>query len=322
MKTKLKMLKNEVLYLLYSKIIFIFFVALMGVLLLNAYGTVHALKSAAKHFESTKQYYIKQGEDIEQVLKQDLNVKQEQDIGGGIVTYVDNPLRYDFEEVSRILSQLRPKNLSISILEMLTFLFGPFIFGLLGILLSTYDFRYKTVKVKSLKQSWRRNILIKQIVNVASVAVFVVGLFLVSRVLSEAIFAYAKSTVSNVNQYPLPEDAVLQSSVFTKLLVSIFIGVLFSIIGFSFGLVFKSATPPMVILAVYHFFVPSLGKYDLKNLVSVTGHRFFEFNSDLFCLFQPVKVNSIIAIGILLLIVASLGFTNLVIARKQSKYVV
>jgi ABC-type transport system involved in multi-copper enzyme maturation permease subunit len=322
MKIELKTIKNEMLYLFYSKIFLVFFILLLAVLTLNAYGNINALKNAYNHYEGTKQYYLKQGENIDQVLKQKLNVQQEKSPDGTMTMNVDNPLRYEFEGVGKMLNILKPQNLTVSILEMLTFLFGPFIFGLFGVLLATYDFKNKTVKLKSLQQSWSSNILAKQLVSIISVAVLIVLLFLISRLISEFLYSYAKSSIENASQFNIQEQAVWQSNIFIKLLISIFMGSIFSTIGFTFGLIFKNAIAPVIVLAIYNFFVPNLGKYDLKNLVSVAGHRFFEFKSDMFRLFNPIELNSNVAITILIAIFVFLVFTNMVISKKQSKYMV
>ena len=154
MKIKLKVVKNEMLYLLYSKIYFILFGLLFAVMFLNVYGQIDSYKKNISEYQKTESYILRQGENIEQVLKQDLNVVQEKSSDGTLITSVDNPLRYENENLGKMLYNLKPTNLSISILEMITFVFGPVIFGLLGILLATYDFKNKTVKIKSLKQSW------------------------------------------------------------------------------------------------------------------------------------------------------------------------
>ena len=140
--------KNEFLYLIYSKKIFLFFLVLLAVTIFNTYTNIQALQDGYAQYQNTKQMYISQGDNIDEQMKKELHVTEKKRSDGTVEMTVDNPLKYDFEQVGKLLNAIKPKNLLVSILEMITFLFGPFIFSLFGVLLATYDYKNKTIKIK------------------------------------------------------------------------------------------------------------------------------------------------------------------------------
>jgi hypothetical protein len=321
-KMKLKTIRNEILYLLYSKKIFIFLIILFVALTICNCNEVNLLQHSYKEYLSVENYYIKQGDkNIQKYLNKDLNITH-QESNGATITNVDNPLKYNFMLVGGYFKTLKPNNMTISLLELLTFFLGPFIFGLFGVLLATYDFKYKTIKLKSLQQSWSKNVLTKLLISIVCTATLIIFLFAISQLVSNFIYIYANTIIPNSKQFTISDQNIRANRIAIELLISIFICSMFSIIGFTLGLIFKSSTAPIIILAVYNFALPNLGKYDLKNLLSIIGHKYFEFDSNVFSLFTPVNINSIIAITILIAFYLLLICINIVVSKNQSKYIV
>lgn len=320
MKRLLALVKNEILYLYYSKTLVYVSLILLVITMFNVYASLEAVRNGFERYELTKQEYIKDGLNVDEELKKELNVVEKKREDGVIDKTIDNPLRYDYEEVGRLINTIEPKRFIVNILEMVTFLIGPFIFSFFGLAVSTYEFKNRTIKIKAIQKPWSLDVVAKQVACLLSVASIIICLILLLRLINEGVYYYVHNYFPNFAQFNIIEDQKPITNFPIKMIVSIIVCYFFSSLGFTLGLMFRKATIPLVLLALYNFLVPVMGKYDIKNIVSVIAHKYFEFSGN-FQMFVPVDVKFSVALSYVTLLLMVLIMLNLVFSVKQSKYI-
>ena len=77
--------------------------------------------------------------------------------------------------------------------------------------------------------------------------------------------------------------------------------------------------PVTLILSLYTLLIPTLGAYDLKNIISYFAHKVFDFQSR-FVIFEPVEISSFWGAVILVSIVTFLLILVKIISLNRSKY--
>ena len=93
----------------------------------------------------------------------------------------------------------------------------------------------------------------------------------------------------NLIEFILSSNNIFYNPI-NQLLFSMAVAIIFSNIGFILGSLTKSTLISSLIIVIYNLMIPSLGKYDLTNLIANIGSKIFEFNSS-FNLFTPKEVS-------------------------------
>lgn len=313
------MLQKELAYQYYAKIFLILVIPLLLVSSGYIYVQYQNTQNGYQQFLKTKAEYEKLGIDVKKALESPVKVTEgalkSKDGDGEIV---ENILRYDYEQLILSVHLIQPKQTVITTMEWMGFIAFPLAFTLYAIYISTYDIRFKTVKVKAAKRDWKAVLLAKQcsvyiVMFLASAAVLCV-----SYLAGLIFYALAAKTVP-VDQFAV--SAPSKGNILIQFIVLLAVSFVFATIGFYFGILFRSFIAPALLYIIYALLVPVLGKFDLKNLLSNLGHEVFNFNGS-FKLFTPEKVDTIPIMFILLLFFALFSAVAYYAAHRQSKYVV
>lgn len=305
--------KNEIRYQWYSKILLITIIITVAVSLLNIYGLKTKAESSYDLYQRTYNLYKDEGVDVEYMLTQPINVIENEDS-----QTIDNPVRYRFEEAVKSIQLLENKSLITQTLEWMTFVFFPLIFAVFAIYLTTYDYKYQTIKIKAIFSSSSKLLLSKLISICFGVLVIFLTTIIVSYLVGIVFYNDILSSVSN-SQFTLDTNYLAKSNVFIQLLFSFLTCFLFAMIGVFLGVLFKSALVPVIIFFVCDLILPILTKYDIRNIISVIAHTIFDFEGR-FQLFKPTKLPlgfAYLFISIFLFVVVLFSFY---IFKRQSKY--
>lgn len=312
-------LQKELAYQYHAKVFFILVIPLLIVSSGIIYVQYKNAESSYQQFLKTESEYRELGIDVKKALDSPVNVTEgtlKSEDGDGEI--VENILRYDYEQLILSLHLIQPKQSVVAAMEWMGFIALPLAFTLYAIYISTYDNRFRTVKVKAARYDWKMVLLAKQC------SVYIVMLVTTAAVLCLAylaglfFYALAARTIP-VDQFTVsvPSKSNMLSQWFVVLAVSF----IFATIGFYLGILFRSFITPALLYIIYTLLVPVLGKFDLKNLLANLGHAVFDFNGS-FKLFTPETVEFIPIMLILLVFSGVFSVVAYYAAHRQSKYVV
>lgn len=305
--------KRELAIQWHSKRILFLIVVLLIFCGIHLFGMYSQIVQNYDIYVRTKEFFVEDGFDIVEILREDLTVIYQEDGSFSI----DNPLKFDFINLAISIQNLAPKNIVSNTLEYIVFVFGTLIFGIYAGYLATHDFKSKTYKFISIKNP-QMAIIIGKLITAVIIKVTTLGFVLIFTFICSFI---VKAIIRN--HIPIHLFAIdvfnYDYGLTVQLMLTFFVLVLYICIGFSLGFIFKSIIVPTITLFTYGLILPILGAYDLRNIVSHFAHQFFSFRGR-FVMFTPIQINSFLgAIIILFTIVFFLALTFLVV-KKRSAY--
>lgn len=288
----------------------------LGAAILAAVPTTLQLVDRADHLVGLFSRSLTQAEQAGVRLEEALAVPVQQSSDGGVNT-VDNVLRFDYENASAALNSLHPTPAAVHVLEFATFIVFPVLFAAYGIIVSTYDYRFKTWKVKVAAHGWPSVLLGK----VASLGV-AIGAVLVTVLVSGLAFGAVVGEFFTPSVPPELADADVHrvGGVLPAIGMALVSCSFFGLLGLALGTIFRSAIAPLIGFLVVNFLVPIMVAFDPRNLLSVLGHRAFTFEGP-FQLVQPRAVDPGLAVLGLLAITTGLLAWAWVLSARRSHYV-
>ncbi|PQP83090.1 hypothetical protein C0Q44_17290 [Paenibacillus sp. PCH8] len=305
--------KKELKYQWYSHIIWIVVIISVFISLLNIYNLKSKAASSYELYVKTYNLYKEEGMDVDKMLDMPINIS-----GTGSEQVVDNPVRYRLAEAGDAIGLLKNSSIITNTLEWMTFVFFPIIFVIYSIYIASYDYKYKTIRIKATQMSSSKLITSKLLSLYLGVLIIFVTTTLVSFM---AGYLFHQQLINEI-----PNDILARfntsldhNNLIVQLLFSLMISLIFASIGFLLGILFKSALIPVILFFVYDFIVPVLGKYDIRNIISVIAHDIFDFKGR-FQLFKPTPVSEITSFSILIIVFVLSILLSYVCFSRQSKY--
>ena len=261
----------------------------------------------------TKASYLERGQDVDDALKEKYEISQNQ----SGMTEITNPLNYDLVNLAISIQNLDLRNFISASFEYFTFVFGTYIFAMLGIYLATYEKAHKTIKLKAnlknIQYMYMAKMLMLFLYSVAVVIVMVVFALIVSPILKETLMA----------SYPLSEfysqTIAFEVSVWLQGLFCVGVFFLFGHLGLTLGTIFAKPILPSVLSTLFLFIVPIFSMYDVRNVVSIFSHRIFYFYGK-FSLFTPIGGDLNFALVYVFALSCILVVINVVTLKRRSLY--
>lgn len=318
----LRMLRDEWLYLRYSRAPWVLMAVLLVMAATVGWNASTYARGAYRNYTRAFQEMRDSGENPEAMLTQPANIKMERS-GDSEIAVTDNPIRSGFDEVTRTLQSVQPRVLVPNMLGAIALLIGPLAFSAWGVAFATYDYSNRTVKTRAINGSWPRAVLAKIIANAVTVGGVIVAVIAVVSVGARGLTYYATSYMVPNSQVFLAQARVSGEGGGNLLLqaaVTAFVAVVFSTLAFSGGIIFRRMWVPLGIVAAYNLVIPSLGRYDLKNATAVVVRSVFSIGSDL-QIIQPVALDVWMAYAILAATFGIAVTVSLFAAKSQSKFV-
>lgn len=301
--------KMELMHQIYTRLILYIFIILIGISTLNTISLIAKIESNYNRYKHTEITYIQDGLNINEYLNIESAINKENN-----TVIIDNTLRYDFENLSYSINNIKPNNIVANMLEYSIFVFCTFIFGVYGVYIAVFDFKNNTIKSKMI-MSDRSSIIIGKNLS----AFLIIFLLLASVCLATYIFSFFIPLFINVDKYSIGYEFITynyNNNILIQFLFSYAVLCLYFSIGFLFGIVVKNTIICVSILAIYGFLIPILGKYDLRNIISVLSHNIFAFNGN-FTMFTPIYLSNHLSIIIFISLFILLLIFEVFIFKKQ-----
>lgn len=312
MKKILVELKKELYYQWFSKMIITSLIVIIILSILNIFSLNNSITNKYNLYTQTLKFYKEDGLDIEKALSEDYEVKS-----NGNIEEVDNVLKYDHDAVSNSIESIDPINTINSSLSFLTVAFLPIIWGVYGAIVGSYDFKYKTLKVRSVL-SKNKNILLSKHLSISIVIV-------INTLISLLVFYILSLILYNSTLHNNTFKEFITLSKFNignnilQILFSITVSIIFSNIGLIIGMVSKNSLMASLIICLYNLLIPNLGAYDIKNLIMNLGDKIYTFNESFqLNVYHPIDNNFIYIIFIFIFTFISITFCRWF--KKTSKF--
>lgn len=224
----------------------------------------------AEQFEQLAQSYRAEGLDVSEALARPAGVTTASD---GSQT-IDNPLKYDFVELSNGVRAVEPTAMAGTALDLTTFLAIPLVFLLMGAWSAVVDRAHGTILWRAARTTWT-NIPVAKLVTL-TVSAFLAALAVaLCGVAVGWVGELAFGSMRGVAEYPLIDPQARPLS--GKLLMTTAVGAVFGCLGYVIGTVTGSYSWPMVICAVILLLVPYLGAWDPRNVLTVLSVHVYDF---------------------------------------------
>lgn len=306
-----KYFKQELLYGINSKsyyIITILLIVLFGCILFLNYNSV---TETYNNYKKTESYYKANGLDIQKDLAGSYKVEGNENNGT-----VSNPILYHKETVSRYLYAASPRYILIQLIESSVLLF-PLVFGVLGLIVATNDFKYRTIKFKTVRMDKSSFGISKQL----SIGFVIFIILVIALMISYLIGCIMYSRLSGIIPIEQFKSGVVpaKSPMITKFIFAYAVAFIFAEIGYSFGIIFKNMSVGIIAIVVYMFVLPNFGKFDFKNSIYYFQKNVFDFYG-VISVQSPENTSSLLAGLIILSIVTMLIITNMITLVKRSSF--
>lgn len=289
-------------------------------------GFVFVLIFLITHFNQVNKYnshtdlYIKSymelkevGEDPEVLLKQEYKIEETKDEKGGILQFIDNHLKYDFENMKLSRQDITGINIVTSLLKNSILIFLSLTVAIYMIYISCFEFSQRTIK----------NRILMGKLPIVLVSKFISGLIIVTCIyfftlIVSAILSYFWSNIVISKSSVSVKVHILElSSVFNGVFISYIILLFYIITGFLIGILLRKSSLAILLFTVLHLIVPSLGKYDYKNMIfNIYNYGFF-ISKDLGINF--IELNIINIIVVFIYYISILSFIYLIIYKLNKK---
>lgn len=313
MKSISSILSGELRYQLSTRYLLLAVVSTVLVSSISLFGVVNKATSSIALFERTLESSAANGITLQQALDTPVNVTSE----NGMNT-VDNVLRFDFENAVRAIDSLAPASALIHALEFLTFIIFPALFAIYGILVATYDERFKTARWKVIRFGWPATFTAKAVsVGIAAAVTLALSLPLILGLawLVRTIFG-PEVPAELVGADVEPAVNGLMPALGVALVSCLFFG----LVGYTLGTLFRNPAIPLIGFLAVNFIAPIAFAFDPRNLMSVLGHQAFTFDG-MFQLVQPREVATVTAALALTAILAGLLVLAWFVSSRRSHYV-
>jgi len=316
-----RMLGDEYVYLWYSLTPLVLLAVLLAMVCIDGWNADAAVRSAYRDYLQQRRSATEAGEDPDAMLSLPVHVRVTGS-GDAQVTETDNPVRESLDALAGAVRSVRPGVFVPTALGTMTLLVGPLAFSVWGVALATYDYSNKTVKLKAARGPWPQVVGAKIVAGVTTMAAVVAVAVALSEAAAQVLWWYVLRGVPGHDvSVRLGQPAHSPTSLIAQYAVAVLVGAVFCTLGVCGGVVFRRSLIPLVIAAVYNLFIPSMGRYDLKNATAVVARGVFSFGRDS-QIITPLPLEPALACGILWATLASATAVSLWAAARQSKVVV
>lgn len=264
MKAYKKNFLIELKYAHYMKIPIILTLALMSVYCLGLFNQYQKYNQLNEIFERTSKEIISNGENIEDLLKGDY-VIEEQDVGNGnSIVHIDNALKYDYEQLKNHHEKIQPGKITVEILKDTSLVFFPIISCILAIYIATYNFSDDTLKSR-MQNGTSLNIFISKLLSF--VTLFTIA-FIASAMIATVSGFFTSTYFLNNSMGPFKNISYNMDYIILirTLSISYEISIYYAFIFYGISFIVKNFSLVSLLFLMSHLMIPNLGKYDIKNL--------------------------------------------------------
>ncbi len=273
MSTSMTRLRREVraelLLFVHTRGAWVVSAVIAAAVVLSYVGSRSHAMAAVRSFEEQVARFAKEGITLEQSLAAPVSVAT----SGGSET-IDNPLKYDFLQLSSAVQAVEPASMAGTALDFTTFLVVPLLFLFIGTRLALVDRAAGTVGFRAARQRWSTIVLAKSVV---------LGIVATAAALLTATLGWLVALVGQASAGVVRDEVAFPlvtgegNPLWAKAAMTTGVAVLFGLAGYLSGAITRSTSWPLVLAALALFMAPFVVMWDPRNLMAVFGVRVYDF---------------------------------------------
>ncbi|MEG2684559.1 MAG: hypothetical protein RR929_00710 [Erysipelotrichaceae bacterium] len=299
-----------------SKHIYIFVMCAIGITLLYSYGQFKQLDANLKAYDHSLQLFEENGITEKEALTLEHKQQEIKSEDGSILTIDENPLMSAKIATTMTLYSISPYYFLQNILEGSTYLFFPLILSIYGIYMTSQEYENKVIRVRSLKNDWAKVMVSKILFGVIASVVFISVVSLLAYLISILQFNFIEKEI--LEKF-FTEEYKITFNIFTSIGISMLVSIIFVSLSSMLVTIFKNKYSSLILTLLYLLAIPSLGIYDLKNILMNLTYTYFPYfgTSSLVHIKELPIVFCLISC--LIIVIGTMSITYFT-ARRQNKY--
>ena len=310
---KLTLIKQDFLYFLYSKKMYIFI--LLGLILMLAPIFVNWINLNILTDEVNRNivFYYESGFTLEEAFSQGFVYEVLPD--GSYL--IENPLLFNLARAQGILDSMSLQNLMGTILEFSSASF-PFLFGIVGVAFAQKDLKNNMLKVRGVRFN-RENLLISKSVSLFLITTMLLLCSFILAFLTSYLFSSFLKLPFDFPMYQVDNIFYFSPPNIIQFIFPWLLSLLYSFIGFGLFNVLSNGFAALVIIIGYSYIMPNLGRFSLNNSVSYISNKVFDYNATIVML-EQYETNILLSLLVIIFILALSLLSVLYAWSKKSMY--
>lgn len=308
---------NYQLHLSYlSKHIYILLLCSLSIIAIYSFGQFQQLNHNIKSYKKEVMMLEESGISEEKALLLEDKKQEIKTENGDILTIEENPVKSSHRAITMTLYSISPYYFLQNILEGATYIFFPIILSIYAIFLSALEYETKIIRIRAIKTKWE-NVMLSKLLY----AIFIGTIF----IMITSLIAYFIASV----QYRLIDDSIINKfmtneyqgsfNIFQNISISILISTVFISIAVFLTTVFKNSFKASIIVLLYLLVIPSLGMFDLKNILMNFTLRYFPYQGTS-RLASVKELPIMFCLGYSFILIAIVFTLTYTVSRRQNKY--
>ncbi|ANZ94302.1 MULTISPECIES: hypothetical protein [Brochothrix] len=267
----IRFIKMELRHAMKSKIVVKFIIVatvLFSMILLMNFAAVNSTHS---DFQTQVKFAKENGEDINVELKKEYKVTEQSSNS----THIENPLSFYKELLDKSIFASSNEYRLTQIFESSIVLF-PIVFGVLGIFNATYDYRFKTIKLKAVNVNRKTLATGKRLTSwLISIVILVVSISL-AWLVGWAINSYLQQlhTFNTTVSLPLRDMGL-------KVAWTVFLAIFYCELGYTIGYITKNSSISIIAIFIVSYIMPmlnfNLGYFDINKAILAISAQVFDY---------------------------------------------
>ncbi len=309
MKKVLYNVKYDLKLSFFTKSFFMLLIFMFSIFVITQYNQINKYNALTKQYIISYNELKDNGENPDELLKQDFNIIEKVDEYGGVSQFVDNHLRYDFENMKESRTDIEGTNIIVMLLKNSILVFLSICVAIYMIYFTCFEFSEKTLKTRLLMGNFISIFSSKLVSGIILItSAFIISLF------SSTVISYIWSVFETQNHSFFNSiDIINISKVVYSVIMSYIILLIYMIAGFGLGILIRKTSVAIVFFLLLHLIVPSFGKYDYKNLI-------LTIYDDIFGITMSNNINFIKGINVSSAILILLGYILVILLFGYFKY--
>lgn len=312
-------INQEFRYVIKSKVFVLLLAALVSSSVAIIYYNCKCVIDSNKSYKKMVDFYERNDLDAESDMDSSYGVSNtgEYSEDGSEYVQVDNPIKYYYETCKKQLYVVSNSYVIDQYLEYGLMIF-PIVFSMFGIVMATYDTKYKTIKTKTVRFG-KDNVFISKQIVMGSITIFLI-------IFTSAInliigYIVRKMMLKNLEIKDIADVSSYGGhSLFVKVFVAIIISFIFLQIGFLLARFIESTLICSVILFVYVLFGTNMFAYGLKNVILSLASKIYEFRGS-YSIDNALEISDCKMVAMILVYGVTMMMISWFINKKKSAYV-
>lgn len=300
-----------------SKHFYILFICSISIIALYSFSQFKQLDQNIETYKKDAIVFEKSGISEEEALLLEDEKQEIKSENGDILTIEQNPLKSSSRAITMTLYSISPYYFLQNILEGATYLFFPIVLSIYAIFISAQEYENKIIRIRAIKNNWGKVMVSKMMYLLIVGIIFILFTSLLSYLVASLQYKLVDDNI--VNKF-MTNEYMVSFNIIQNIGISILVSAVFISLSVLLTTLFKKRFEPLIIILIYLLVIPSLGVYDLKNvLMNLTLHYFPYYGTsslsnvkelpNILCLVYPL---------VLMLIVTTLIY---IVSKRQNKYV-